>query len=145
MRKATVLGLAVFLALTATQANGHAYPGAEEGSAVTVVSTVSQRPEQVADNTSQEQKILEDLLREHSPIRVDAVTVEISDDWAFADVAERDAKTGKWVRSATALLQRGAKGWKILTWGRFREWDRYAAKMPPKVRKAFERWKASHL
>lgn len=140
MNKATVLGIAIFLAGTTAAASARSYPGATGEQAETRVSSEAR----VADNTSPEMKALEGLVRKHSPIRADAVMVQISGDWAFADVAERDAKTGDWMSSTSALLQRGAKGWKIVAWGDYLDWDRYAAKMSPNVRKAFERWKGSH-
>lgn len=144
MSKATVLGIAICLAVTMATGSARCYPGDTREQAEAQVFTVSQRPVRVADNTSPEMKALEGLVRKHSPIRADAVMVQISGDWAFADVAERDAKTGDWMSSTSALLRRSAKGWKILAWGDYMEWDAYAAKMSPNVRKAFERWKGSH-
>jgi len=94
---------------------------------------------------SPERQALEELVRAQSPIRADEVILRMVGDWAFADVAERDAKSGDWLRSDSALLQKGKNGWKILTWGDYMEWDSYTKKMPPKVKQAFEQWKGSHF
>lgn len=98
MSKATVLGIAICLAVTTVAASARRYPGATGEQAETRVSSEAR----VADNTSPEVKALEGLVRKHSPIRADAVMVQISGDWA--DGTERDAKMGDWISWSSALL-----------------------------------------
>lgn len=85
----------------------------------------------------------QDMIRKASKLRGDMVSVETSGDWAFADVADKDAR-GEWATSTAVLARRVSGTWQVVAVGDPMDWGKYKQQMSPEARKAFSTWDAGH-
>jgi len=87
---------------------------------------------------------LEKMAAQAAGLRSDHVEVLIAEDWAFADVAEKDA-SGQWARATSVLMRKTDGKWKVIATGDSTGWQLYRAEMSPAVQAKFDSWQISHL
>jgi hypothetical protein len=97
-------------------------------------------------NEEKDKTILRGLIRNTVDLRADWIRIEIHEQWAFIDVAEKDID-GDWIAGISALGQKTDGIWKIVAMGSpvDESWKPFYKRMTPEVRKAYDEWAASQV
>jgi hypothetical protein len=84
--------------------------------------------------------LVEAAVRDKTTVRPDLVQVELAGDWAFADVAEKDA-AGNWSAGISLLARKVNGTWQVVAEG---DAEVFRHKVPAEVLPALDRWDAGH-
>lgn len=87
---------------------------------------------------------IEKTVKANCKIRADDISITLSSEWAFVDVAEINSQSASTTVSSM-LLKRNGSNWDVVAQGDSKSLDSYTTGMSPEVKQDFEDWKGEHL